>query len=167
MLKMKRLQLKIKLMKSIILLFFIALIFITCNKKNDAGCSPVKPDTEFAQMTTFCDANGITYTVDSNGIYYQVIDQGSGVTPNMNSVITVTYTASTLDGNVVDNTTSPVSKPLSDFIEGWRLAIPYIQKGGHIKMVLPSSLAYGCTGISNLIAPNSPLYYDVILVDVQ
>jgi FKBP-type peptidyl-prolyl cis-trans isomerase FkpA len=154
-------------MKNIIILFFIALVFSTCNKKNDSGCSSVKPETEFAQMAAFCNANSITYTVDSNGIYYQVIDQGSGVTPNMNSVITVTYTASTLDGNVVDNTASPVSKPLSEFIEGWRLAIPYIQKGGHIKMVLPSSLAYGCTGISNLIAPNSPLYYDIILVDVQ
>ncbi len=164
---MRRLQPKINLMKNIITLFSIALVFITCNKKNDSGCKSVNPDTEFAQMAAFCDANSITYTVDSDGIYYQVIDQGSGVTPNMNSVITVTYTASTLEGNVVDNTTDPVSKPLSEFIEGWRIALPYIQKGGRIKMVLPSSLAYGCTGISNLIAPNSPLYYDIILVDVQ
>ena len=105
--------------------------------------------------------------VDTNGIYYQIIDRGSGVTPNENSVITVTYTTATLDGNVIeDNTTNSVTLPLNQFIEGWRIAIPYIQKGGHIKMVIPSSLAYGCTG-TDKVAPNSPLYNDVVLLNVQ
>jgi FKBP-type peptidyl-prolyl cis-trans isomerase FkpA len=154
-------------MKKIILLLFIVFSFLTC-KKGHEGCDSAKPDSEFPQMTSFCNANGINYIVDTNGIYYQVIDQGSGVTPNIKSIITVTYTASTLDGNIVDNTTTPVTNTLSEFIEGWRIAIPYIQKGGHIKMVLPSSLAYGCTGISDhAIAPNSPLYYEVVLIDVQ
>jgi FKBP-type peptidyl-prolyl cis-trans isomerase FkpA len=156
------------LMRNILITFFAALLLISCNKKNDNACTPVSADAESEQLTAFCNAHTINYTVDSNGIYYQVIEQGSGMTPNSNSIITVTYTASTLDGNVVDKTTDPVKQPLSDFIEGWRIALPYIQKGGHIKMVIPSSLAYGCTGISDLkIAPNSPLYYDVVLIDVE
>jgi len=90
------------------------------------------------------------------------------MTPNLNSTITVTYEASTLDGNVVeDKTTSPVTKQLNKFIEGWRLALPYIQQGGRIKMILPSVLAYGCTGISGTVPPNSPLYYDIVLIKVQ
>ena len=146
-------------MKNAITLLFVLFTFITCSKKNDPGCISVTPQSESAQIAAFCDANGISYTVDANGIYYQIIDQGSGITPNATS---------TLDGNVVeDKSTSPVTEALSDFIEGWRIALPYIQKGGHIKMIIPSSLAYGCTGIPNLIAPNSPLYYDVVLIDVQ
>jgi len=118
-------------------------------------------------MASFCTANSINFTVDTNGIYYQIIDQGSGIVPNQNSTITVTYVAETLDGNVIeDKSTTPVTAPLAKFIEGWRIAIPYIQKGGHIKMVLPSSLAYGCTG-SDIVAPNSPLYYDVVLSNVE
>src|SRR5436190_19098903 len=133
-------------MKNTILLLTL-LSFITCKKKNDTACSPVSPQSESTQIASFCNTNNINYTVDTNGIYYQVIDQGSGITPNINSIITVTYIASTLDGNIVkDQTGSPITMPLSQFIEGWRIAIPYIQKGGHIKMVIPSSLAYGCTG---------------------
>ena len=155
-------------MKKTITLVFLTLSFIACKKKNDTACMPVAADTEAPQITAFCTANGINYTVDSNGIYYQVVDEGAGVKPNENSVITVTYIATTLDGKVIeDKTSDPVTASLSQFIEGWRIAIPYIQKGGHMKMVIPSSLAYGCTGISNVIAPNSPLYYDISLVDVQ
>lgn len=154
-------------MRNTIILLFTAFTFITCNKKNDSACIPASAASEGPEIASFCNAHGINYMVDTNGIYYQVIDPGSGVTPNANSTITVTYTTSTLEGNVVeDNTTSSVTIPLSQFIEGWRIAIPYIQKGGHIKMVIPSSLAYGCTGTNN-VAPNSPLYYDVVLLNVQ
>ena len=155
-------------MKKIIILISTAFIFITCNKKDDNHCTPATPQSESDEMAAFCIAQGINYMVDTNGIYYELIDQGSGITPNTNSLVTVTYKALTLDGNVVeDKTADPVTKQLNEFIEGWRIALPYIQKGGRIKMILPSSLAYGCIGISNLIAPNSPLYYDVVLINVE
>ena len=110
-------------MKNAITLLFVLFTFITCSKKNDPGCISVTPQSESAQIAAFCDANGISYTVDANGIYYQFIDQDSGITPNANSTVTVTYTTSTLDGNVVeDKSTSPVTEALSDFIEGWRVA---------------------------------------------
>jgi FKBP-type peptidyl-prolyl cis-trans isomerase len=156
------------MMKSLLAIFFSTLVLISC-KKNNSGCSPVPPASEAAQMTAFCQAKGITYTVDSNGIYYQIIDQGAGSTPNMNSTVTVTYTTSTLVGTLVeDKSSTPVTLPLSQFIEGWRLAIPYLQKGGHIKMIIPSSLAYGCVGNSSgSIPPNTPLYTDLVLVNVE
>lgn len=154
-------------MKNSILLLFSAFIFITCNKKNDTSCMPVSAQSESSAMAAYCTAHSINYTVDSNGIYYQIIDGGSGIAPNETSIITVTYTASTLDGNFTeDHTATPVTATLNQFIEGWRIAIPYIQKGGHIKMIIPSSLAYGCTG-NNSIPPNSPLYYDVVLANVN
>jgi FKBP-type peptidyl-prolyl cis-trans isomerase FkpA len=149
-------------------IFFTAFVFISCNKKNEMTCKPVEPAAEAEQMTAFCNIQSIAYTVDTNGIYYQIIDQGAGLSPNTNSLITVTYSTSTLDGNIVeDKTTTPVKKKLNEFIEGWRIALPYIQKGGRIKMVIPSALAYGCTGIPNLIASNAPLYYDVVLINVE
>ena len=155
-------------MKSLLAIFFSALVLISC-KKNNSGCSPVPPASEAGQMTAFCQAKGIMYTVDSNGIYFQIIDQGAGSTPNINSTVTVTYTASTLDGTVVaDVSSSPVTLQLNEFIEGLRIAIPYLQKGGHIRMVIPSALAYGCTGSSSgNIPPNAPLYYDLVLVNVE
>lgn len=158
---------KYNLMRCAWMILLVAGCLISC-KKDNSTCSPVSPDEESAQIAAFCNAHTINYIVDSNGIYYQVVDQGSGAKPGMSSTITVTYTTSTLDGSIIeDNTVTPVTKPLSDFIEGWRLALPYLQKGGRIKMVVPSALAYGCTGISNLIPPNTPLYYDVVLINVE
>jgi FKBP-type peptidyl-prolyl cis-trans isomerase FkpA len=156
------------MIRSVLTIIFAALVFVSCKKNNDSGCSPVDPASEAGQMAAFCNANGIMYTVDSNGIYYQIIDQGAGSTPNLNSVVTVTYTTSTLDGTLIeDKSTTPVTVPLNQFIEGWRIAIPYLQKGGHMKMVVPSALAYGCTGIAGIIPPNTPLYFDIVLVNVE
>ena len=161
-------QPKNKRMKKLTILLSTVFILISCSKKNDNHCTPVTPESESDEITAFCIAQGINYIADTNGIYYQVIDQGSGMTPNQNSVVTVTYKATTLDGTTVDdNTTTPVTQPLNQFIEGWRLALPYIQQGGHIKMILPSMLAYGCTGISGKVPPNSPLYYDIVLMKVE
>ena len=155
-------------MKKFLLASSVAVLMIACNKKNDSACTPVPPSSEASAISGFCTSNGINATVDSNGIYYQIIDPGSGARPTMNSTITVTYTASLLDETVIDDHSSnPITQPLGSFIEGWIIAIPYIQQGGHIKMIIPSSLAYGCTGSQGIVPPNSPLYFDVVLTAVS
>ena len=50
---------------------------------------------------------------------------------------------------------------LSDSI---KIGLPLIKKGGHIKLVIPSSLAYGCSGYGT-IPPNTPLFFDINLID--
>lgn len=156
-------------MRTLFIFLSAALIFASCKKQHDGGCSPATPASEAASIVAFCTANNINYTVDGNGIYYQVIDPGSGSRAGMDSIITATYSTSLLNGQIIDTThfTAPVTLPLNKFIEGWRIAIPYIQEGGRIKMIIPSALAYGCTGIQNLVPANAPLYYDVLLINVS
>jgi FKBP-type peptidyl-prolyl cis-trans isomerase len=71
-----------------------------------------------------------------------------------------------LNGTQFDASANPVSFLLSGVIKGWQIGIPLIKKGGRIKLVIPSSLAYGCKG-QNSIGPNSPLYFEVTLTDVR
>ena len=63
--------------------------------------------------------------------------------------------------------------PLS-FLVGNNQAIPGIEeslltlkKGNIARIVIPPEKAYGTNGISGLIPPNSPLYFEVEILDVQ
>jgi FKBP-type peptidyl-prolyl cis-trans isomerase FkpA len=71
-----------------------------------------------------------------------------------------------LDGRVFDQQTNAI-KPagLGTLIAGWQIGLPLIQKGGEIKLIVPSSLAYGCG--NGPLPANSILYFDIHLVDVQ
>jgi len=120
-------------------------------------------------MTAFATNNGMIVAQHSSGMYYQIISSGSGATPVSSSTISVKYTGKRLDGTVFDNTyatTATSLYPLAGFIPGWQLGIPLIKKGGMIKLIIPSSLAYGCQG-GGPIAGNTILYFEIELVDVQ
>ncbi|MCY7422371.1 MAG: FKBP-type peptidyl-prolyl cis-trans isomerase [Chitinophagaceae bacterium] len=151
------------------LLMFLASAFMLtlagCGKE-DKGCTNVKPADEEAQILAYAAANGITAVKHSSGMYYQVVTQGSGVVPNVNSTVTVNYTGKFLNGTLFDKSAAPVSFKLNQVIEGWIVGIPLINKGGSIKMIIPSSMAYGCNG-ARTIPPNSVLYFEVDLIDVQ
>ena len=110
----------------------------------------------------------MTVTAHPSGLYYQIISQGSGATANANSKIFITYDGRLLNGTQFDHQDVPnVSGwPLSGLIEGWKIGIPLIQKGGRIKLLVPSALAYGCEPYQTL-PGSSVLYFDITLVDVQ
>jgi FKBP-type peptidyl-prolyl cis-trans isomerase FkpA len=143
----------------------IAVLFIGC--KADNGCKNISPSSEESQITAFAAANSIAAVKHGTGMYYEILAQGSGATPNLNSTVTITYTGKRLDGSIFDQATTAVSYKLADFIEGWKVGLPLIQKGGHIKLIVPSSMAYGCNGYPPVIGGNSVLYFDIQLIDVQ
>lgn len=154
----------VKFIKAFVFNFILS--FVACKKK-DISCTPVSPASEADAMVAYCVANGMKYTIDTNNIYYEIIQQGSGAFPSIDSMVTVAYTGSYLNSTSFTQAleTEPTTDYLYNFIEGWRLALPYIQQGGHIKMVIPSSLAYGCTG-SDVVPANTPLYFDIYLLKV-
>lgn len=139
---------------------------LSCLKESTA-CTPKTPASEAAQMQAYCAGNGITPTIHATGLFYQIINPGSGTTPSANSTIYITYVGKLADGTVFDQQSNSASTgwPLNQLIEGWRVGIPLIQKGGQIKLVVPSSMAYGCSGYGS-IPGNAILFFDITLVNV-
>jgi FKBP-type peptidyl-prolyl cis-trans isomerase FkpA len=139
--------------------------FSRCSK-NETGCMPVKPEAEEPQIMAYAARDSIHVNKHSSGIYYEIIDPGSGLTPTLNSRLWVTYTGKLLNETKFDEQTDPVDFNLSNVIEGWQLGLPLIKKGGRIKLIIPSAYAYGCNGKGS-IPPNSALFFDVNLIDVK
>lgn len=100
-------------------------------------------------------------------MYYQIMSPGSGPTPTATSKVYVTYTGKRMDNVIFDQSASPVAFNLGGLIEGWQIGLSLIKKGGQIRLIVPSAMAYGCTGNQPVIAPNSVLYFDINLIDVQ
>lgn len=150
------------------------IVFISsCMKSSQPGyitCSGPKPAEDSTALLAYANANGITPTHDTTGLYYEILDSGAGVRPTLNSKIFVTYVGKLMSGYAFDSVANSANTNflLSNLIQGWQIGIPKIMKGGHIKLLIPSAYGYGCAGSSTgTVPPNSPLYYDVHLVDVQ
>jgi FKBP-type peptidyl-prolyl cis-trans isomerase len=140
-------------------------LFAACGK-SDTECVPATVASEKAAMVAYCTANNITYTEHASGILYEVMAPGLSTQPTLANTVSTVYTGKLLNGTQFDASANPVSFLLSGVIKGWQIGIPLIKKGGRIKLVIPSSLAYGCNG-SGSIPANSPLYFEVSLTDVR
>ncbi len=145
----------------------LALLFLGSCVKDNKGCEPVPVASEETVMNQFAVANNLTVTKHSTGLLYQIVNPGYGAMPSRSSVVTVSYVGRKMDGTVFDETAgNPFTNRLGNLIEGWNVGLPLIKKGGTIRMIIPSSMAYGCTG-QGTIPANSPLYFEVELMNVQ
>lgn len=156
-------------MKRVFVLLMVigsSLLMNSCSKP-DTGCEPVPVASEKAQLVAYCNANGITYTEHPSGLLYQIINPGTGASPTTASTVSVVYTGKRFDNTVFDATANPYTNVLGNLIDGWKIGLPLIKKGGQIKLIIPSALAYSCSGAGNSIAPNSPLFFDITLADVK
>lgn len=155
------------MMKTILLvgiLIITALSFSSCLKDNE--CQNKTIQSEAAAVAAYASANSIVGTTHSSGVYYQVTVPGTGITPTPNNSVSVKYTGKLLNGTTFDSqVTSPVTFALSGTIPGFQIGLQQVAKGGTVKFIVPSSLAYGCSGTTN-IPGNSILYFEVQLVDV-
>ena len=154
------------IIRSTIYLLGMMYLFSLGSCLKEEGCNSRSISSEEPAMQTFATANSINTTRHSSGLYYEVTNPGTGTIPTINSTVSVRYVGKLLNGTVFDSqTTSTVTFPLSGVIAGWQIGIPLIAKGGSIKLIIPSALAYGCNGVGT-IPPDSILYFEVDLVDV-
>lgn len=155
-------------MKVVYIGLFCLIAFFTSCLKEDTACSNVNPSTEDTTMTGYASRRGYTVTKHPSGMYYQVTSVGTGVVPTVNSKIRVRYKGLRMDDSQFDagdNISASSPWTLSSLIQGWQIGLPLIKKGGSIRLLVPSALAYGCNGNAG-IAPNSVLYFEVDLIDV-
>jgi FKBP-type peptidyl-prolyl cis-trans isomerase FkpA len=108
----------------------------------------------------FLQTNNLTgFSRTSTGLYYKVTTAGTGATASPEAQITINYTGKLLDGRLFDYNNDAIFY-LDRLIDGWQQGIPLVQEGGTIRLIIPSSLAYGFKASSN-IPPFSCLDFEI------
>lgn len=154
--------------KQLLLLVCIAGCFTACVKNNtptDNFDVNAQLNTDTLLIRKFITDNKIPAVKDKSGIFYQIITPGTGtVSYTLDTRVSVNYEGRLLNGTVFDSSKgTPFNFALSEVIKGWQVGIPYIQKGGQIRLLIPSLLAYGNRQVG-VIPANSVLDFTVTLL---
>jgi FKBP-type peptidyl-prolyl cis-trans isomerase len=128
---------------------------------------------ETAATTFFADLKKNPNVIQSpSGLCYQIINPGSGSPARPGKTVIVKFTGRLLDGSVFDSTSSDDTSswalhnprgswPISGVYEG----LQKISKGGKVKLFIPSNLAFGQQGNSQVPA-YSAIIDEIELVDI-
>ena len=147
-----------------IALFLVVGVISACKKELSPEKQAEKDDKIISE---FISKNSILATKHSSGVYYQIISEGSGARPTLSNEVVVTYKGALLNGNVFDESKSAVTFPLNGLIVGWQIGIPLVKKGGSIRLIVPSGLAYGNSSPGAGIPENAVLDFTIDLIDVK
>ena len=104
-----------------------------------------------------------------DGLCYEIVTPGTGDYPKPNQTVRVNYTGLLINGTVFDSSTQhggPAEFQLDQVIPGWAEGIQKINKGGKIRLYVPSGLAYGDQGNQG-IPPAATLIFEVELLDIK
>ena len=166
-------------MKWLLFVFMAMLVFSACQKEatdNTAYLAQIPKDSNLIRSYLTANNIPIKKVGDTIGVYYQILDQGSTASSyTQSTLVTVGFSASvvkqdlTLDTVSYTNTYHP-SFTLGAVIRGWQVGIPLINKGGRIRLFVPSRYAYGMyaqTGTTGKTIPaNSVLDFDITLYNI-
>jgi FKBP-type peptidyl-prolyl cis-trans isomerase FkpA len=126
-------------------------------------------------LTDYLAKNNIKATKTAKGTYVEIQNPGTGDVIDSGKAITVDYRGMTLDGKEFDSSYDASGKSVKPFtfvvgqrgsIEGWSDGLVMFKKGGKGRLFIPSFLAYGSRGAGNDIKPNTPIMFDIDIVDV-
>ena len=114
----------------------------------------------------------IGFDKTESGLFYKILEKGSGNKAEKGQNVSVHYEGSLLSGKVFDSSyerKEPIDFPLGTgkVIAGWDEGIALLKKGGKARLVIPPHLGYGARRAGRSIPPNATLIFDVELVDVK
>lgn len=146
------------------MLVVVATAISSCSKDDyDAEKQAAVDD---ALIVEFIAKNNIPAIKHSSGLYYQIITPGDGASVTASSIVGVNYEGKFLDGTTFDKSSKMITFRLTDVIQGWTIGVPLVKVGGRIRLIIPSSLAYGNKS-QGPIAKNSVLDFTIDLLQAQ
>ena len=105
-----------------------------------------------------------------SGLQYEILTEGTGRHPSLQSSVTTHYHGTLIDGTVFDSSYErgqPATFPVNGVIAGWTEALQLMGEGSKWRLYIPSDLAYGKRGAGRDIGPDSALIFDVELLKVN
>ena len=110
-------------------------------------------------------------TPNEEELKIEVLAEGNGAEAVAGNTVTVHYTGALEDGTKFDSSLDrgqPFAFQLGAgmVIKGWELGVLGMKVGEKRKLIIPSSLGYGQTGIGP-IPPNATLVFEVELLEIS
>lgn len=114
--------------------------------------------------------------VTPSGLKYIDTKVGTGAMPKAQQTITVNYTGMLTNGQKFDSNVDPAFHHVEPFstpigvgmvIKGWDEGMMSMKVGGKRRLIIPSDLAYGPSGMPPTIPPSATLIFDVELLGVK
>ena len=105
-----------------------------------------------------------------SGLQYEIVKDGTGENPKINSRVTTHYAGTLIDGTEFDSSIKrgePATFPVNGVIKGWTEALQLMKPGSKWKLYIPSELAYGDAGSPPTIGPGETLIFEVELISIQ
>jgi FKBP-type peptidyl-prolyl cis-trans isomerase len=134
----------------------------------ESTAAGVSMDMEFADELNI-DLDAMTRL--PTGLYYEDINQGSGLGARDGHVLNVHYTGRLTTGEIFDENTDGEGFSFQlgrqQVIQGWEQGIQGMRIGGKRRLVVPPSLGYGQRGRPGAIPPSATLVFDVELLDIR
>lgn len=100
----------------------------------------------------------------AEGVLVSELQAGAGQPPKADGRARVRYVGRLPDGTVFDQSAQPQWFRLDSVIQGWREALQQMPVGAKWRVVIASDKAYGADGAGDLIAPYTPLTFEIELV---
>ncbi len=148
-------------MRKVVLFALLLQLLTSCLKDDYVDYSVV--DEEI--IIEYLAENNIDAERHEYGLYYKIIDEGSGTPIGSNTSkdekVTFSYKGYLTNGKVfVDTEGENVTQYLSNLLLGFQIGFPLINREGEIQLFVPSRYAYGSTG-ANGVPANSVVIFDV------
>ncbi len=122
-------------------------------------------------LARFLKDNNIKTRETGEGIHYILEQKGVGQYPQKGDYVMVRFKASLLNGQVFDQSTE--GEPFifqvgnREVIRGFDKSVQLLKTGGKGTFYLPPSLGYREQGVRDKVPPNSPLKYEIELVQIM
>ncbi|MFO8028681.1 MAG: FKBP-type peptidyl-prolyl cis-trans isomerase [Cyclonatronaceae bacterium] len=141
------------------------LLISGCLQREDFGYDN-SADLEF--LEEYAQRDDVVIT--NSGLMYRVIREGEGDVPELDSRVSVHYTASLVSGDVIDSSYErgePLEFTVGELISGFAEGILLMQEGAEYELVVPPELAYGDFPPQNSnIHPGATLIFEVELLEI-
>ena len=120
--------------------------------------------------------NTMTRTKTTSGLEYEILKEGSGISPAKGQLVTVHYTGWLNNngecGKKFDSSLDrgkPFDFPIGMgyVIAGWDEGVMSMKIGEKRRLFIPSNLGYGARGAGASIPPHAGLIFDVELLEIS
>ena len=134
-----------------------------------AGCRTYSDDDKQnfdKQIKEYLKSKNIVCKRSDSGLYYKIIEQGSGNSIRFQDIVTFKYEGRLINGEMFDNQKEPIELKVGDLIGAWKEIMLELKPGAKAFLVAPPQLGYGDHKLDD-IPQNSILIYEIEITDVK